>query len=408
MPVPQGPLAGIRVLDFSSFLAGPTAAQLLGDMGADVVKVEPPTGDLGRTWSPFIAGESRFFLAWNRNKRSIAIDLTTDAGREIVYKLIADTDVVVENFRHGITAKLKIDYETLRERNPKLIYCSSTAFGAKGPQAKRPGYDPVLQSLAGAARGNERNNGGTTAICSVAVSDHQACMLMVSGICAALYYRERTGVGQKLETSLLQAAMSVQSQMFVKALDRKEDGLLGISPYRLFATKDDKIFIAAATDRFWRILCDVIGEPELGTDPAFATNGQRVNQATVLNERLQPRFLEKTTAEWEALLVAAGVPCAAIKTYMEFFDDPQVAAMDMNPVMEHPLAGRLQVSGLPIHFHETPGVLNRPSPLLGQHTKEILAEAGYDAIEIERLIASQTVRQHAIASVQLEAAEPRP
>jgi CoA:oxalate CoA-transferase len=395
VPVLTGPLAGIRVLDFSSFLAGPAAAEHLGDMGASVIKVEPLTGDLGRGWSPFIEGESRFFLAWNRNKRSIAVDLTTDAGRDIVYKLVAETDVVVENFRNGVTKKLKIDYETLRAHNPKLIYATSTAFGTKGPHANRPGYDPVLQSLSGAARGNERINGGTTAICCVAVSDHQASMLMVSGICAALFYRERTGVGQKLETSLLQAAMNVQSQMFVKPLDHKEEGLLGIYPYRLFATKDDRIYIAAGTDRFWRILCDVVGDPELGADPRYLTNGQRVNNAPVLTERLQPLFLKKTTSEWEALLIAAGVPCAAVRTYMEFFDDPQVEAMDMKPVMQHPAAGRIQVSGLPVHFHETPGVLNRPAPLLGQHTTEILREAGYEESAIAELIGAKVINQHA-------------
>jgi crotonobetainyl-CoA:carnitine CoA-transferase CaiB-like acyl-CoA transferase len=292
--------------------------------------------------------------------------------------------VVVENFRPGVTDKLQIDYPRLCALNPKLIYCSSTAFGSKGPYRLRPGYDPVLQALGGAAHGNTRFS-GKVAICSVAVSDYQAAMLAVSGILAALYHREKTGEGQKIETSLLQGILSVQSHFYCQALEREEEGPVGICPYRLFETKDGLIFIGAATDKFWRILCEAIGAPELGENPNYATNPQRLLHQAELIERLQPYFLPKTAAEWESLLVEKGFPCGTIGTYHQFFVNPQVTAMDMNPVVEHPTIGPIRLAGVPIHFEKTPGCIQRAAPTLGQHTEEVLHELGYHQKEIESL-----------------------
>jgi crotonobetainyl-CoA:carnitine CoA-transferase CaiB-like acyl-CoA transferase len=357
---------------------------LLGDLGADIIKVEPLTGDLARAWGPFLAGESRFFQGWNRNKRSIAIDLLTDAGRDIIYQLVQRTDVIIENFRPGITEKLQIDYPTLRQVNPKLIYCSSTAFGSRGPLRYRPGYDPVLQAMGGAAYGSLRF-AGKIALCSVAVSDYQAAMLAATGITAALYYRQKTGEGQLVETSLLQGILSVQSHFYCRALQREEEGPLGICPYRLFETKDGLIFIGAATDKFWRILCDALGMSELGEDAKYATNPQRLLHQAELIPMLTPVFLEKTAAQWEELLVAKGFPCSEVATYEQFFTHPQVEAMDMNPVVEHPTIGPLRLAGVPIHFGKTPGRIQSAPPLLGQHTEEILREIGLDGERIEDL-----------------------
>ena len=380
----QGPLVGIRVLDFCSFINGAFAAMMMGDLGADVIKVESLTGDLSRAWGPFYRGESQFFLGWNRNKRGIALNLQTKPGLNAAYELIKRADVLLENFRSGVTKKLGIDYETLRSINPRLIYCSSTAFGSRGPYSKRPGYDPILQTMGGAAKHNV-NYGGNIAICSVAVSDYQASMLAMSGILAALYHREKTGEGQLIETSLLQGIMSAQSHYYTKGLDTPAEGGTGIFPYNMFETSDDRIFIGAPTNKFWLGLCEALGADDLAADPRYDTNSKRVLNKPELIEAMNPYFKSKTTDEWIAILVEKGVPCAPVKSFDEFFVDEQVEAMEMNPVKEHPTIGRLRQIGLSINFEKTPGAIQSTAPLLGQHTEEILREAGYDDDGIEDL-----------------------
>ncbi len=225
----SGPLTGVRVLDFCSFINGAYSASLMGDLGADVIKIEPIYGDLARTWGPFINGESRPFQTWNRSKRGICLDLTRAGARQVVYDLTARADVVIANFRPGVAEKLGIDYCTLQEINPRLVYCSSTAFGSKGPYRDRPGYDPILQSISGLAK-ETGNYSGRIAISPVAASDYQASMLVLTGVLAALFHREKTGVGQLIETSLLQGIMSIQTHFFYQPVEAEPQGRVGAGP----------------------------------------------------------------------------------------------------------------------------------------------------------------------------------
>lgn len=386
-----GPLDGIRVLDFTSFIAGSYGAMLLGDMGADVLKIESPGGDNARHWGPFIEGESRMFHAWNRNKRGISVNLKTEEGRQVVYDLARDADVAMENFRPGVAARLGIDYDALSRHNPGLVYASSSAFGGSGPYAQRPGYDPVLQSMAGAAHLQQLMN-GVAAICPVAVSDYMAAVLTVCSINAALLHRERTGEGQYIETSLLQAIMTAQAQSYLQPLDAEITGPPGIFPYRMFAAADGPIFIAAGTDKFWRLFCEAIGRDDLARDSRYQTNPQRVGSAAELSAEIDPIVASRPARELEAELVAVGVPCAAVRSAEEFFDDPQVEAMAMSQIVRHPQLGNLRMAGVPWRFSQTPGTIRRPAPRLGEHTGEVLEELGYGAERIAGLEASGAVR----------------
>jgi CoA:oxalate CoA-transferase len=386
----SGPLVGVKVLDFCSFINGAYSASLMGDLGADVIKIESLYGDLARAWGPFINGESRPYQTWNRSKRGIALDLTLPAAREVVYELALRADVVIENFRPGVTEKLGIDYHTLREINSRIIYCSSTAFGSKGPYRDRPGYDPILQSLSGLARENA-NYSGRVAISPVAASDYQASMLVLTGVLAALLHREKTGEGQRIETSLLQGIMSIQTHFFYQPLEAEAQGRVGIYPYRLFETKDDQIFIGGATDKFWRMLCEVLGVPELAADHRYDTNEKRTARSTELGPILEPLLRERTTSDWQTLLIEKGVPCGAVGDWSSFFNDIQVEAMEMNQQTEHPVIGPARVTGVPINFEKTPGRIQRAAPILGEHTEEVLKELGYDNEKIGDLKAAGVI-----------------
>ncbi len=377
-----GPLAGLKVLDFGTFVAGTYNAVMLGELGAEVIKVESLEGDSSRYLGPFMAGESRAFVGWNRNKRGIALDLQHPKATEIIHKLVPQMDIVTENFRPGVTARLKLDYAMFKQLNPRVIYCSSTGFGTEGPLRDRPSYDAVLQTMGGVAVANAVPAGKTTLSTPVLIDMHTA-MLGATGILAALYHRERTGEGQLIETSLLQGVMSLEAARFARPVDIPLEGVPGGAPYGLYATADSFIFVSGLVNKHWHGLCRVLGDDELGKDPRLQTMANRVVHAAEIRERMEAILRSSTSAEWEALLVGADVPCAVPQSHDEFFSSEQVRSVDMDPVIGHSAIGRLQVYGTPWKFEKTPSSIQRSAPTLGEHTGEILGELGYSEAELE-------------------------
>lgn len=368
-----GPLEGIRVLDLGSYVAAPFAALLLGDLGADVIKIEPPAGDPARRVPPFLNGESRFFVSLNRNKRGLALDLQSKDGRRVVEELLRHTDVVVENFRYGVAERLDLDYPTLARLNPRVIHCSVTGFGTRGPLKRRPAFDGALQAMAGIDKANERVT-GKVAHSAVLVVDYTTALLSMGAITTALYHRERTGEGQKVELSLLQSAMTILSSSYCEALDCEIEGPLGGYPYRLFDTADSMIFIGVAQDSFWPPFCAAVEMPQLAEDPRYRVNVDRQRQRDELNAVIEPVFRRHTTTEWEERMGHHGVPHGPVFSAQEFFAHPQIEAMGLDPRVEHSRIGPMRVFGVPFHFHKTPGSVRRAAPCLGEHNAEILAE----------------------------------
>jgi formyl-CoA transferase len=380
------PLAGITVLDFSNYIAGPYCPMMLGDMGAEVIKIESHQGDMLRYFPSTLPDESRMFLGLNRNKRGMVLDLKQPEGKEIVYKLVQKADIVVENFRPGVAEKLGIDYDTLSQRQPRLIYCSISGYGQHGPLRYKPGFDQVLQNFGGIAM-SQGGEEGPPAVVQGSVIDYFTGMMAAYGIMTALFVRERTGIGQKIETSLLEATMAIQSGRLIWAegepKEVRRDLHGGISS--IYKAKEGYIYVSAHTEKFWSGLCTVLGLPQLVNDPRYNSMAKRSAQAAHLKKLLSAAFLQKTAAEWEGLLEAQEVPCARTRSLEELFEHPQVLANEMVSILEHPLVGKFRMIGLPLKFQKTPGHIQRSAPTLGQHTEEILQGLGYTATEIVAL-----------------------
>ena len=396
----EGLLSGVRVLDLSCVLAGPYCSMILGDLGADVIKVERPgIGDETRHWGPPFAapGESAYFLCVNRNKRSITIDLKKAAGIEIVKSLARKSDVLLENFTPGTMEGLKIGYEDIRAISPGIIYCSITGFGPDGPYSNRAGYDLAVSAFGG-LMGITGEPDSPPVKVGVAITDVTTGISAQGAICAALYAREKTGLGQRIDLSLLEtqvaALVNMASSYLISGEIPKRWGTAHetIVPYQGFETQDKYVIVAVGNDQLWVRFCRVLGKPELSQDARFKTNPLRVKNRKECIGILAPIMKTRPRDEWVKLLNGEAIPCAPINTMDGVFSDPQVIHRNMLLEVDHPKAGKIKLVGVPVKYSQAKAVVRRPPPVLGEHTREILNEVlGYDQARIEDLESSGVI-----------------
>ena len=392
-------LEGIRVLDLSRIIAGPFCSQILGDMGAEVIKVEQPgVGDDSRSWGPpFKNGESVYFFCINRNKKSITVDMKDPRGKAIIRELAKRSDVLLENFKPGTLAKLGLDWEDLRQENPRLIFCSISGFGPTGPSAERGGYDVIVQAVGGLMGITGDPNGPPVKV-GVAMTDICTALYAHGAILAALYARDRTGDGQRIDVSLLETQIAALINIASSYLNAGEmpgkwgTAHVNIVPYQAFQMEDGYMIIGAANDRLWVKLCEAIGLSELARDPQYASNAQRVEHREDIVRLLEARLITRTRKAWEAILAPLGIPCGPINRMDEVFADPQVQHLQMVLEAEHPAAGTVRMVRNPVSFSLTPVDLRQVPPRLGEHTEEVLRDVlGYSAAEVAALRAGGVV-----------------
>ncbi len=381
-----GPLNGIKVLDLSAYIAGPYACSLLADLGAEVIKIEPPSGDTLRLYPSTLEEEARVFLGVNRRKKGMVIDLKKPEGVALLMHLIESADVLVHNFRPAVPARLGIDYATLKKRNPRLIYCAVTGYGDSGPLRDKAGYDQVLQSITGMCtfQGPDK---GKPEIVRGSVVDFYAAALVSNAVCAALFHRERGGEGQSVSISLLASALAMQSGRFIWAQkegreigrDMSSGGITGIHP-----AKEGSIYLSANTPHFWRALCKLIGVPEMAADPNYDTVRKRAQRAGEIVPKLRAALQAHTALEWEEIF-GDQVPCGAVRSIEDMFDYPQVLNQGLVAEFTHPHVGAYRGLSGAFKFSDLPMPEPFGAPALGQHSEEILAQNGYTDAEIGRL-----------------------
>jgi len=388
-----GALSGVTVLDLCSYLAGPYGCTLLADLGANVIKIESPQGDMLRQFPSSLPNESRFFLGTNRGKRALALDLKQPEGLAVLHRMVESADVLVENFRPSVPARLGIDFPRLKKVNPRLIYAGLTGYGDRGPLSDKGGFDQVLQCLTGMA---VFQGGGADKPQLVlgSVLDYFTSALLAYGVAAALFHRERSGSGQYLSLSLLRSALTIQAGRFVWANSEGRDvardsgagGLTGIHP-----TKDGMLYISVHSNHFFAALCELIGKPELASDPRCASMRTRAAHAAELLPELRAGLAARSAREWEEIF-GERVPCAAVRPIEDMFDHPQVVADDLIATLDHPVVGEYRTMTKPVAFSDTPGPAPVASPVFGQHSDSILAEYGFSPTEVSRMRDAGVVR----------------
>ena len=395
----HGPLAGIKVIELAHIMAGPVCGLMLADMGADVIKIEkvPDGDDTRRMVPPTVDGESAAFMILNRNKRGVSINLKSAAGKAVLEKLLASADVLIENYRPGTMERFGLGYETLRKTNPALIYCQVTGFGRTGPYANRPGFDLIAQGLSGIMSVTGEGAGHPPVKAGPPITDISAGILAAMGVLAAYVHRLKTGAGQLVDTSLLEAGVTTTYWQSAICLATGESpGAIGSAhplsaPYQAIQTQDGWINIGAANQANWKRLVEVIGQAQLADDPRFLDNAARMKNLPALIEILTAHLRMRTTSDWLAQFEAAGVPAGPVLSIGEMLTDPQVLARRMVVEVEHSRLGRMKTLGLPVKFSVTPGKVRHGAPLLGQHTREVLREYGYSDAEIGKLADSGDV-----------------
>jgi len=395
-----GPLAGLKIIELAHIMAGPICGRMLADMGADVIKVERvPHGDAARGFvPPTIDGESAAFMMMNRNKRGIAVNLKMPEGRQIVRRLLTDADVVIENYRKGTMQRLGLGYESLRAENPGLIYCEISGFGRTGPYADQGGFDLVAQGYSGLMSITGEGPGRPPVKCGPPITDITAGLLAAMGVLAAYVERQNTGKGQRVDTSLLEAGITQTFWQSAIALATGESPApLGSAhplnaPYEAFETADGWLTLGAASEDTWRRVPEVLGLPGLLDDPRFTLNRDRITHRAELAAELGAAFKQKPTADWLERLAAAGVPAGPVLSITEMLAHPQTRARDMVVTTAHSRLGEVPTLGLPVKFSATPGSIRSGAPMLGEHTREVLAELGYIEAEVDRLLAAGVLR----------------
>jgi crotonobetainyl-CoA:carnitine CoA-transferase CaiB-like acyl-CoA transferase len=393
------PLAGVRVLELAHLIAGPICGMYLADMGADVIKVESRDApDAGRSVYPRAVrnGEGVLHLTVNRNKRGICLDVKQPEGREAFHRLAAWADVIIEGFRGGVAERLGIGYDSVRAVNPRLIYCSISAFGPDGPWRDKPGLDSLAQALGGLMAITGEPDGGPV-LCGAPVADTLGGMLAIQGVLTALLARAAGGQGQRVDASLLSGMLFAHTARLSvfhetgEALPRYGSGHPEIVPYQAFEACDGWVFVAAWVDRLWLPFCKAIGLDALGSDPRFATRKDRLEHRRELEQLLAPVFRGRPVAHWMDVLEQADVLCAPVNDYPALVRDPQVAATGFITEQDHPRAGRFKTVATPVKLEKTPGTIRTPAPLLGEHTEAVLTEAGFTRAEIASLAARRVI-----------------